>query len=550
MSARYVVELPSSSSQAAADESLPPIRGGNPVVRDLKLTTLGRSDAGPQNGPLPPCNAPFSLLRPHSCLPVLDSPPSPTSERSITPPRGTHASASVAIPPPRSELFPVPSSSTLPHALAAAAQRERDETSSAGSGASAVGKGKRKASNQTDGVAGAGGPADGPQPGSSLKEGGGKNGKRARLEASDAEPSSSKAAAAAAAKEKEKDKEKGLLPLPSFSRKSGKPPTPSGSNRSSPSLPTVGLPPLPPSSRPKTATSTSASTSPETRSKPLPAGSSTGSGSTAAKKKKKASPNSSATPPFSAVRVSSATPRETGLDYSNRIGSIAEIKADDIVHLAGEHTGEVFVCAWNPDGKGKVATGAGDATVRLWEFKPPTGPGAGGKWELESDPLVCKHLPVTDRKDITSIVFTPTGTLLASASYDGIARLWTPQGELHGVLTRHSGPIFSLKFNPKGSLLATAGSDGSVCVWDAVSARLVKAWEFHSGASLSFPSPIAEHRESLPLTAPPQSPAPRLRPRRRLDGQRDAGLGRQGQDDPGLPDRPFDPDPDVPRPRG
>lgn len=426
-----------------------------------------------QNGPLPPCNAPFSLLRPHSCLPVLDSPPSPTSERSITPPRGSHTSTSVAIPPSRSELFPVPSSSTLPHALA---QRERDETSSAGSGASAVGKGKRKASNQTDG---AGGSAEGLQPGSSLKESSSsssKNGKRARLEAaSDAEPSSSKAA-------KEKEKEKGLLPLPSFSRKSGKPPTPSGSNRSSPSLPTVGLPPLPPSSRPKAATSTSASTSPETRSKPLPAGSSTGAGSAAAKKKKKPSPNSSATPPFSAVRVSSATPRETGLDYSNRIGAIAEIKADDIVHLAGEHTGEVFVCAWNPDGKGKVATGAGDATVRLWEFKPPTGPGAGGKWELESDPLVCKHLPVTDRKDITSIVFTPTGTLLASASYDGIARLWTPQGELHGVLTRHSGPIFSLKFNPKGSLLATAGSDGSVCVWDAVSARLVKAWEFHSGA--------------------------------------------------------------------
>lgn len=446
-----------------------------------ELTVLDALSVASKNGPLPPCNAPFSLLRPHLCLPVLDSPPSPTSERSITPPRGPLTSASVAIPPPRSELFPIPSSSTLPHALAA---RERDETSSAGSGASAVGKGKRKASNQTESSVGAG-PSDGSLPGSSLKEGGGgKNGKRARLEASDAEPSSSKAAAAAA-KEKEKEKEKGLLPLPSFSRKSGKPPTPSGSNRSSPSLPTVGLPPLPPSSRPKATTSNSASTSPEMRSKPLPAGSSSGTGSTVAKKKKKPSPNSSATPPFSAVRVSSATPRDTGLDYSNRIGSIAEIQADDIVHLSGEHTGEVFVCAWNPDGRGKVATGAGDATVRLWEFKPPTGPGAGGKWELESDPLVCKHLPVTDRKDITSIVFTPTGTLLASASYDGIARLWTPQGELHGVLTRHSGPIFSLKFNPKGSLLATAGSDGSVCVWDAVSARLVKAWEFHSGASLA-----------------------------------------------------------------
>lgn len=33
-----------------------------------------------------------------------------------------------------------------------------------------------------------------------------------------------------------------------------------------------------------------------------------------------------------------------------------------------------------------------------------------------------------------SIDFSPTGSLLGSASYDGVARLWTAEGELHGVL--------------------------------------------------------------------------------------------------------------------
>lgn len=50
--------------------------------------------------------------------------------------------------------------------------------------------------------------------------------------------------------------------------------------------------------------------------------------------------------------------------------------------------------------------------------------------------------------------------------------------------TRHSGAIFCLKFNPTGSLLATAGSDGSVCVWEADSARLRQAYEFHLDCTL------------------------------------------------------------------
>lgn len=64
---------------------------------------------------------------------------------------------------------------------------------------------------------------------------------------------------------------------------------------------------------------------------------------------------------------------------------------------------------------------------------------------MDSPPLICKHVPVTDRrKDITSLDFNPSATLLGSASYDGIARLWTLEGELHGVLVCPSPPHFTL----------------------------------------------------------------------------------------------------------
>ena len=49
------------------------------------------------------------------------------------------------------------------------------------------------------------------------------------------------------------------------------------------------------------------------------------------------------------------------------------------------------------------------------------------------------------------------GTLLATGSYDGVARLWTVEGTLKTTLVHHSGPIFALKWNSKGSLIVTGG---------------------------------------------------------------------------------------------
>lgn len=166
------------------------------------------------------------------------------------------------------------------------------------------------------------------------------------------------------------------------------------------------------------------------------------------------------------------------------------------------HTGEVCLATWNPEQLGSLATGGGDATLRLWDFSHPSlsssshpgqrrvGSSSGGNgsgWKLDAPPVVCKHLPATtDRKYLTSIDFSPTATLIGTTSYDGIARLWTSEGELHGVLTRHAGTVFKIKFNPRGDVIATCGSDGSVCLWDALSAKLKQAYEFHSDTAVDL----------------------------------------------------------------
>lgn len=49
------------------------------------------------------------------------------------------------------------------------------------------------------------------------------------------------------------------------------------------------------------------------------------------------------------------------------------------------------------------------------------------------------------------------GSLLATGSYDGYARIWTSDGRLASTLGQHKGPIFALKWNKRGNYILSAG---------------------------------------------------------------------------------------------
>ena len=62
-------------------------------------------------------------------------------------------------------------------------------------------------------------------------------------------------------------------------------------------------------------------------------------------------------------------------------------------------------------------------------------------------------------KDVTSLDWNSSGSLLATGSYDGYARIWSTSGELKNTLGQHKGPIFALKWNKSGNYILSAGSD-------------------------------------------------------------------------------------------
>ncbi|XP_061341149.1 WD40 repeat-containing protein HOS15-like isoform X2 [Gastrolobium bilobum] len=160
-----------------------------------------------------------------------------------------------------------------------------------------------------------------------------------------------------------------------------------------------------------------------------------------------------------------------------------EIPGSDVTVLEG-HTSEVCACAWSPAGS-LLASGSGDSTARIWTIAE--GRCKSGSQNGPLNGLVLKHVRGRTNeksKDVTTLDWNGDGTLLATGSYDGQARIWTTNGELRSTLSKHKGPIFSLKWNKKGDYLLTGSCDQTAIVWDVKAEEWRQQFEFHSGPTL------------------------------------------------------------------
>lgn len=156
-----------------------------------------------------------------------------------------------------------------------------------------------------------------------------------------------------------------------------------------------------------------------------------------------------------------------------------DIPGSKVTVLRG-HESEVFICAWNPSSD-LLASGSGDSTARIWDICDTT---AG------YNQLVLRHCiqkggaEVPSNKDVTSLDWNCDGSLLATGSYDGYARIWTREGRLAGTLGQHKGPIFALKWNKRGNYILSAGVDKTTIIWDASSGQCTQQFMFHSAPAL------------------------------------------------------------------
>ncbi|MET7900337.1 AAA family ATPase [Streptomyces sp. NPDC005355] len=149
---------------------------------------------------------------------------------------------------------------------------------------------------------------------------------------------------------------------------------------------------------------------------------------------------------------------------NNRLISIVNAPLATPLH---GHTGAVYLTTFSPSGR-ILATASYDRTVRLWNVTDPTRPKPLGK-------------PLTGHTSwVSSAVFSPDGRTLASASDDGTIRLWDVRDPSHprplgAPLSGHDGTVYLLAFSPDGHTLASATEDHTVRLWDVGDPRRPKA---------------------------------------------------------------------------
>lgn len=166
---------------------------------------------------------------------------------------------------------------------------------------------------------------------------------------------------------------------------------------------------------------------------------------------------------------------------------VSVIPPEDVVVLNG-HQAEVFCCAWHPS-MDILASGSGDSTVRLWDIPPDL----AAREMVASAPaaLVLDYMQPCnvrrkgeEERDVTTLEWSKTGTLLATGCMDGVARLWSNAGTLQQTLAGHTESIFSLRFDSSAQQLLTGSYDKTVAVWDVATGNMGYKFEAHSAQVL------------------------------------------------------------------
>ncbi len=142
------------------------------------------------------------------------------------------------------------------------------------------------------------------------------------------------------------------------------------------------------------------------------------------------------------------------------------------VRLLPGHTQRVNSVVYSPDGQ-RMATASDDGTVRIWR---------AGTDELVS--ILRGHTGC-----VNEVQFDPSGTWLATASCDRTAKRWDLTSGSELATYPHDSPVFCLAISPDGSTLATGTGDGMlgttlpdlVTTWDVATGQ--RNWQLLGHAS-------------------------------------------------------------------
>ncbi|XP_020295667.1 transducin beta-like protein 3 [Pseudomyrmex gracilis] len=146
---------------------------------------------------------------------------------------------------------------------------------------------------------------------------------------------------------------------------------------------------------------------------------------------------------------------------------------------AVRHTASISSVAISQLSPKFFATVAQDSCLKLWDFPDSLLP-------HDTDlPLNVSHTVLAHQKEINCVTVSPNDKLIATASQDKTAKLWSADDlQLLGVFHGHRRSVWCVRFSPVDQVLLTTSADCTMKLWSLTELNCLKTFEGHESSVL------------------------------------------------------------------